>query len=382
MSERIFLSSPHMGGQERAFVEQAFDENWVAPVGPHITAFEKDFETLLGGGHCVAVSSGTAALHLCIRLAGVGPGDEVLCSDLTFIASASPITFQGAKPVFVDANEATWNMDLDLLENHLEQRRSEGRPMPKAMIVVHLYGQSADLDKACELCDRFNITLIEDAAESLGTYYKDKHTGTFSRFGIFSFNGNKIITAGSGGMLVASDPEMADKARFLATQARDDAPHYQHSEVGYNYRMSNILAGIGRGQLGVLSERVEQKRAIFSQYQKHLGDLPEIHFMPEAENTRANRWLSCVTFGDTDEQGYELREAVRLALEAENIESRPVWKPMHMQPVFANAEFIGGGDGEKLFTRGLCLPSDTKMRDADIDRICAIIRSVVEGRRK
>ncbi len=380
MPERIFLSSPHMGGKERIYVEQAFSDNYIAPVGPHIPAFEGEMESFIGQGRCVAVSSGTAALHLCLRLEGVGPGDEVLCSDLTFIASATPIAFQGATPVFVDADPATWNMDLEVLEAHLAERRRTGRAMPKALMFVHLYGQPGDMTTATAICAEYGVTLVEDAAESLGAYHAGRHTGTFARTAALSFNGNKIITCGGGGMLLTGDEELAERARFLSTQARDAAPHYQHSELGYNYRMSNVLAGIGRGQLEVLADRVEEKRAIFDGYVRRLGHLERIEFMPEAPDGRANRWLTCVLFGPGAEAGYALREAVRLALEEENIESRPIWKPMHMQPVYAGVEFIGRGADEDIFARGLCLPSDTKMTAADLDRVCEIVCRTVEGR--
>lgn len=379
MNERIFLSPPHMGGTEATYVQQAFDDNYIAPTGPNIPAFEQAFEAYIGSGHCVAVSSGTAALHLALRLEGVGPGDEVLCSDLTFIASASPITFLGAKPVFVDAHRDTWNLDPEVLEAFLSARRSARRPLPKALILVHLYGQPCDLDAVTAVCDEYGVTLVEDAAESLGAYHGDRHTGTFSRTAVFSFNGNKIITCGGGGMFVSQDPELAAQARHLSTQARDDAPHYQHSTIGYNYRMSNVLAGIGRGQMEALPDRVERKRAIFDAYVQRLGDMEEIAFMPEVPGGRANRWLTCALFGHDTQSGYAQREAVRTALEAENIESRPVWKPMHMQPVFADAEFAGGTAGEELFARGLCLPSGTALTDAELDRICAVVRRAIRG---
>jgi pyridoxal phosphate-dependent aminotransferase EpsN len=363
-----------MGGSERRYVEQAFTDNYIAPVGPHIPAFEQEFEAAIGRGHCVAVASGTAALHLALRLAGVGPGDEVLCSDLTFIASASPILYQGARPIFVDADPATWNMDLEALEAHLAARRRAGRPMPRALMLVHLYGQPCDMDAVGAICAEYGLTLVEDAAESLGALHAGRQTGTFAPTAVFSFNGNKIITCGGGGMFVAQDKDVADKARFLATQARDAAPHYQHSELGYNYRMSNLLAAVGRGQLEVLAARVEAKRALFAGYRERLGAEPWIEFMPEVPTGRANRWLTCAQLGHDAESGYRLREAVRLALEAENIESRPVWKPMHMQPVFADAPFVGSGADETLFARGLCLPSDTKMTEADLDRVCDVVR--------
>ena len=369
-----------MGGNELAFVQQAFDENWIAPVGPHIGKFEEEMERYLGGGHCVALSSGTAALHLALRLSGVGPGDEVLCSDLTFIASVSPVVMQGAKPVFVDADPATWNLDLGLVEELLAERASKGQPMPKAIIPVHLYGQPVDMDSVMRLAEQYGMAVVEDAAESLGATHGDTHTGLFGAMGALSFNGNKIITCAGGGMFLARDKALADKARFLSTQARDDAPHYQHSTVGYNYRMSNVQAGIGRGQMEVLDQRVEQKRAIFDGYVERLGDLDAMAFMPEVPGGRCNRWLTCVLFGGDDESGYELREAVRLALEAENIESRPLWKPMHMQPVFAEEAFVGSGAGESLFARGLCLPSDTKLTAEDMDRICAVVRETVDKR--
>ncbi|MCK9241232.1 aminotransferase class I/II-fold pyridoxal phosphate-dependent enzyme [Desulfocurvus sp.] len=379
MHDRIFLSSPHMGGSELNYIGQAFADNYIAPVGPHIPAFEREFEAFLGQGHCVAVASGTAALHLALRLAGVGPGDEVVCSDLTFIASASPVVYQGARPVFVDADPRTWNLDLEALEAHLSARRRAGGPMPRALMLVHLYGQPCDVGAAAAICAEYGLALVEDAAESLGSLHAGRQTGTFAPLAAFSFNGNKIITCGGGGMFVAQDKAQADKARFLATQARDPAPHYQHSELGYNYRMSNLLAAVGRGQLEVLAERVEQKRALFAGYRERLGAEPWIEFMPEAPSGRANRWLTCALFGDDAHSGYRLREAVRLALEEENIESRPVWKPMHMQPVFADAPFVGPGADEELFARGLCLPSDTKMTEADLDRVCGAIRRAVKG---
>lgn len=379
MHDRIFLSSPHMGGSELRYVEQAFADNYIAPVGPHIPAFEQEFEAVIGHGHCVAVASGTAALHLALRLAGVGPGDEVLCSDLTFIASASPIVYLGARPTFIDADPATWNLDLGVLEAHLSARRRAGGPMPRALVVVHLYGQPCDMDAVGAICAEYGVTVVEDAAESLGALHAGRQTGTFSTTAVFSFNGNKIITCGGGGMFVTQDKALADKARFLSTQARDAAPHYQHSELGYNYRMSNILAAVGRGQLEVLAARVEQKRALFESYVERLGGQPWIEFMPEVPTGRANRWLTCALLGDDAASGYRLREAVRLALEEANIESRPIWKPMHMQPVFAQEAFAGPGADEAMFARGLCLPSDTKMTEADLDRVCELVIRAARG---
>lgn len=377
MPERIFLSAPHMGGAEQRYVAEAFATNYIAPVGPQITAFEQEFQAYLGRGHCVAVASGTAALHLALRLAGVGPGHEVLCSDLTFIASASPILYQGATPVFVDAEASSWNLDPELAAAYIADRARAGRP-PKAMVLVHLYGQPADFDPVAEACGRHGVELIEDAAESLGASYKGRPTGVLARMGVFSFNGNKIITAGGGGLFVSRDQALADEARKLSTQAREPAPHYEHATVGYNYRMSNVLAAIGRGQLEVLPERVRKRREICAGYQERLGDLEEIRFMPEAPYGAANRWLTCVTMGRDPEEGYALREKVRLALEEENIESRPVWKPMHLQPLFKDARFLcrdpGRAVSADLFARGLCLPSGAQMTEADLDRICAAVR--------
>jgi len=367
-----------MGGQEKAYVAQAFEENFIAPAGPHIPAFEKEFAAYLGRGFCAALSSGTAALHLCLRLLDVGPGDEVLCSDLTFIASASPIVFVGAGPVFVDADPKTWNLDANLLADLLKDRKKRGK-VPKALVLVHLYGLPADVGAISKLCREYGVSLIEDAAESLGATYDDQPTGTFGRFGVFSFNGNKIITSGGGGMLFTEDRELAEKARFLATQARDEAPHYEHSVIGYNYRMGNIPAGIGRGQLKVLDLRIKQKQRVFQGYKERLGNLPEITFMPEPGYGKSTFWLSCVTFGEDEKSGFQMREAVRLALEAENIEARPLWKPMHMQPVFKDADLKGGAVGEDLFLRGLCLPSGTQLNESDQDRICEIVRRALGG---
>lgn len=376
--KRIFLSPPHMCGREQEMVAQAFADNYIAPVGPHINAFEQEFQNYINGGYAAAVTSGTAALHLALELSGVGPGDEVICSDFTFIASVVSAVHLGARPIFIDADPATWNLDPTLLAEFLATRESLGK-MPKALILVHIMGQAADLDPVVELCEKHNITLIEDAAESLGAIYKGRHPGTYGRFGAFSFNGNKIITTGGGGMLLCRDETDMQRAKHLATQARDPAPHYEHSAVGYNFRMSNVLAGIGRGQLTVLPERVEQKHAIYEKYVERLGDMEMISFMPEAEYGRACRWLTCALFGHDDESGYDLRERVRLALEDDNIESRPLWKPMHMQPVFRDAEFVGGGVGNELFQRGLCLPSGTALTDSDLDRICTIIRTSCSG---
>jgi dTDP-4-amino-4,6-dideoxygalactose transaminase len=370
---KILLSTPHMGNEELNFVKEAFDTNWIAPVGPHVDTFEQEFCQLVKISHAAAVSSGTAALHLALRLLGIGRGDEVFCSTLTFIASASPITFLGAKPVFIDSDRVSWNLDPELLATALSERAKQGK-LPKAVLLVHLYGQSADIDPILAACDRYGVPLVEDAAEALGATYKGRHPGTFGKAGIYSFNGNKIITTSGGGMLVSEDAELISQARFLATQARDPAPHYQHSQIGYNYRLSNVLAGIGRGQLRVLEARVAARRRNFAIYHQALGDLPGIEFMPEASFGIPTHWLTCLTI-DPAKFGID-REQVRLALAAQNIETRPVWKPLHLQPVFADCECIGGKVAEDLFRDGLCLPSGSNLSDADLQRVIAAIREV------
>lgn len=370
---RIYLSPPHMSGRELVYVNEAFASNWVAPVGPHVDAFEQEFATAVGARHAAAVSSGTAALHLALILAGVGPGDEVLCSTLTFAASAYPIAYLGGRPTFIDSETQSWNMNPALLAELLEARARSGR-LPKAVILVHLYGQSADIDPVQAACDRYGVTLIEDAAEALGSSYQGRSPGTFGKVGIYSFNGNKIITTSGGGMLVSDDEALVAHARKLATQARDPAPHYQHSEIGYNYRLSNILAGIGRGQLEVLEARVQARRRNFDYYTERLGRMPGIGFMPEAPWGRHARWLTCITV-DPQQFGAD-REAIRCALEADNIEARPVWKPLHMQPVFSECESVGGDVAADLFTRGLCLPSGSNLTEAELDRICTLVESL------
>ncbi|WP_226588365.1 aminotransferase class I/II-fold pyridoxal phosphate-dependent enzyme [Microseira wollei] len=373
MIKPILLSTPHMGDRELAFVKEAFDTNWIAPVGPHVDAFEQEFCKVVGASHAAAVTSGTAALHLALRLIGVEAGDEVFCSTLTFIATASPITYLGAKPVFIDSDRTTWNINPDLLREALDKRAKLGK-LPKAVVIVHLYGQSADIDPILAACNAYEIPLIEDAAESLGATYKNRSPGTFGKIGIYSFNGNKIITTSGGGMLVSEDESLIQKARFLATQARDRAPHYQHSEIGYNYRLSNVLAGIGRGQLQVLEERVQARRRNFEVYQQALGNLPGIEFMPEADFGRATRWLTCLTI-DPDAFGAD-REQVRLALSQQQIEARPVWKPLHLQPVFAECECVGGAIAEDLFERGLCLPSGSNLTIEDLERVIGAITAI------
>jgi len=362
-----------MGDNELEFVKEAFDTNWIAPVGPHVDLFEKEFCELTGSKYAVALSSGSAAIHLALILLGIGRGDEVICSTFTFAASANPVVYQSATPVFVDSEVSTWNMDTEYLQKAIQDRIRKGKT-PKAVILVHLYGQSADIDPILTLCDEYDIHLIEDAAESVGAYYKGKHTGILGKFGIFSFSGNKIITTSSGGMLVSDDEDLIQKAKFLSMQARDPAPHYQHSQIGYNYRLSNVLAGIGRGQLRVLEDHVNARRANFDYYEKELGDLPGIEFMPEAEFGRSNRWLTCLTI-DPSKSG-TTREDVRLALESENIEARPAWKPLHMQPAFKDYPFYGSGISEEIFDKGLCIPSGSNLNKEDLGRVVNVFHRI------
>ncbi len=370
---RLFLSPPHISGEEQQLVQEAFASNYIAPVGPMVDAFEQEFTEYTGLSHAVAVASGTAALHLALRHLGVGAGDEVFLSTLTFIGSATPAVYQGATPVFIDSDRQTWNMDPDLLAEELAGCKRRGR-RPKAVVPTDLYGQSCDLDRILAVCAPYGVPAVTDSAEALGARYKGRHAGKGARAAVFSFNGNKIITTSGGGMLASDDRELVENARFLSQQARDPAPHYEHSEIGYNYRMSNILAAIGRGQLRVLDERVEQKRRIFAFYREALGDLPGIAFMPEAPYGVCTRWLTVILI--TPEAFGADREAVRLALEAENIESRPLWKPMHLQPVFRGCRTVGGGVSESLFQAGLCLPSGTAMTGADLARVVEVIRNV------
>lgn len=367
---RIYLSPPHVFGDEQSLVADAFASNWIAPLGPHVDAFEKEFQGVVDVPHAVALSSGTAALHLAMELLGVGARDHVICSSLTFSASANPIRYQGATPVFVDSDK-TWTMDANLLEDALKSGDAAGR-RAKAVIAVDLYGQCADYQPILELCGRYGVPLVEDAAEALGATYKGRPSGGFGRLGVFSFNGNKIITTSGGGMLVSHEKALVDRARFLATQARDPAPHYEHSCIGYNYRLSNVLAAIGRGQLKTLAQRVAMRRRIFERYVEGLGDLPGVEFMPEAPYGRPTRWLTCLTI--SPEVCGADRESVRLALEAENIEGRPVWKPMHMQPVFAGTRVFGGAVSERLFRDGLCLPSGSSLSPDEQDRVISIVR--------
>ncbi|WP_209121739.1 DegT/DnrJ/EryC1/StrS aminotransferase family protein [Alkalihalobacillus sp. BA299] len=368
MGDRIFLSSPHMSdeGYELEYVNNAFDTNWIAPLGENVNEFEKELAIKVGSKAAAALSSGTGAIHLALKAAGVGEGDIVFCPTLTFTATANPIIYQNAIPVFIDSEYGTWNMCPKALEQAFERY-----PDVKAVIVVHLYGISADMDKILALCKKNNVVLIEDAAESLGTYYKGKHTGTFGDYGIFSFNGNKIITTSGGGMLVSDNTERVEKVKFWATQARDQARHYQHSELGFNYRMSNVLAGIGRGQLKILDQRVKKKQYIFQYYKRKLSNLDGVKFMPSNDWDQPNYWLSSMTLS-----GNIKPIDVMEALERENIEARPIWKPMHLQPLFEKYDFIGTDVSEKLFASGLCLPSDTKMTDEDLERVTDIIKGL------
>ena len=383
MSEkRIYLSSPTMHGQEQEFVKEAFDTNWVAPLGPNVNSFEKELAEYVGISHGAALSSGTAAIHLALRILGIGKGDVVFVSSLTFSASCNPIVYENATPVFIDSERDTWNMSPAALE-----RAFEKYPDPKAVIVVHLYGTCAKLDEIMEICARHQVTLIEDAAESLGSTYKGKYTGTFGKIGIYSFNGNKIITTSGGGMLVSEEEEITRKATFLATQARDPARYYQHSQIGYNYRMSNVVAGVGRGQLLHLKEHKKLKRAIYARYQEAFIDMDEIALNPLNPDGDDNCWLTCMTI----KAGCPVTpEQVMDALERENIETRPIWKPMHLQPVFAAYDFVteegfksdlpAGGRiesvSEDIFVRGLCLPSDIKNTNEDMEKIIGIVRRV------
>lgn len=380
-NRRIWLSPPHTSGREQDFINEAFTTNWIAPLGPHVDAFEAEIAAYAQVKGAAAVSSGTAAIHLALTLLGAGKGDLVFCSSLTFVASANPISYTGAKPVFIDSEPDTWNMSPSALERALSEAARAGN-LPKAVIVVHLYGQSAKMNEIMEACGRYEVPVIEDAAESLGSLYYGKASGSMGRFGIYSFNGNKIITTSGGGMLISNHPDELRRARFLATQAREPALHYQHQVTGFNYRMSNVLAGIGRAQLQVLNERVEARRRIFDRYRKALGGIDGIHFMPELENTRSNRWLTALTMDDRI-TGVAPAELIR-ALEAVNIESRPVWKPLHLQPLFHECLFYAHDEGkpvsEQLFETGICLPSGSGMSEADQQRVIDCIQEFLSLR--
>ena len=378
MTNRILLSSPHMGGTEQKYIQEAFDTNWIAPLGANVNGFESELAAYVGANAASATSSGTAAIHLALDLLGVKAGDTVFCSTLTFIASANPILYLGAEPVFIDSEPTTWNMSPQALQVALEEAKAEGK-LPKAVIVVNLYGQSARMDEILEICNTYGVPVVEDAAESLGSTYKGKKSGTFGKFGIYSFNGNKIITTSGGGMLVSDDEELIERSRFKATQARDAAKHYQHSVVGYNYRMSNVVAGIGRGQLEVLDERVIQKRAIFARYEEALAQVEGVMMMPELESTFSNRWLPTLTLDPNkiNVTPYELIDV----LDAANIEARPVWKPLHMQPLFEDCKFYAHAKddivSERLFAQGICLPSDSKMTIEEQRKVIDTILSTI-----
>lgn len=375
--KRIYLASPHMGGMEQVFINEAFDTNWVAPLGPNVNNFEKEIADYVGIKDAAALVSGTSAIHLALKALGIKEGDRVFCTSLTFSASCNPIIYEKGIPVFIDSEPASWNMSPIALEKAFKKSEEENK-MPKAVIVVHLYGQAADMGKIIEICNRYNTPIIEDAAESIGATYKNKQTGTFGEYGAFSFNGNKIITTSGGGMLVSNNEEKIAKARFWATQARDNARHYEHTELGYNYRMSNIVAGIGRGQLRVLNERISQKKHIYNRYVEGFKDITDIEMMPICEYGEPNYWLSAMTLNK--ESNVKPLDII-LALEKENIESRPIWKPMHIQPYYKEFEFFTHNESslsvsEDIFNRGVCLPSDTKMTEEDMNKIINIIKNL------
>lgn len=368
MNKRIFLSAPHMSGNELKYIEKVFQSNYIAPLGEYVNKFEESIKDYTGAKNALAVVSGTAAIHLALRILGITQGDDVLASTFTFIGSINAILYQNAKPVFIDSDKESWNLSPKLLNKYL----LECEKKPKALIVTHLYGECADIEKIADICRLHGVYLIEDAAESLGAIYNGKHTGTFGDFGIYSFNGNKILTTSGGGMLVSNNKEWIDKAKFYSTQAKEPFVHYEHVEYGYNYRMSNVLAAIGVGQMEVIEERVAKKREIFEWYREFLGDVQEITFMPELENSRGNRWLTALTFEKSD------FNKVMKALEEINVESRPLWKPMHMQPLFRDAKSVVDGTSEELFKKGLCVASSTTMSRDDVKMICDVIKSCLD----
>jgi dTDP-4-amino-4,6-dideoxygalactose transaminase len=371
--ERIWLSSPHMSGKEMKYIHEAFEGNWIAPLGPNVDNFEKELCAGTNASHAVALSSGTAAIHLALIVMGVKPGDEVICSSFTFSASANPIIYVGASPVFIDSEPETWNMSPVYLETAIKDRMVKGKK-PKAIILVHLYGQPAKLEEILKISEEYGIPIIEDAAESLGSTYKGKMTGTFGKIGIYSFNGNKIITTSGGGALVSEDKGLTEHANFLATQARDKASHYEHSQIGYNYRMSNVVAGIGRGQLEVLKERVDQRRKNFEFYKEALSVVPTIKFNISNINGDSNRWLTCISLEENNSKISV--QNIMEALEKDNIESRPLWKPMHLQPVFKYYPFYGNGFSESLFRKGLCLPSGSYLEEEQLESVVKIIKGL------
>ncbi|MDY0404715.1 aminotransferase class I/II-fold pyridoxal phosphate-dependent enzyme [Virgibacillus sp. 179-BFC.A HS] len=377
-NNRIFLSSPHMSGKEQKYIQEAFDTNWIAPLGTNVQCMEKELAAYNDVEDAAVLSSGTAAIHLALRLLGVGPGDIVFCSSLTFVASVNPVLYQGATPVLIDSEPETWNMSVAALKAAFRDAEMKGQ-LPKAVIIVNLYGQPAKMDELLEVCNAYNVPVIEDAAESLGSEYKGRKSGSFGNFGVFSFNGNKIITTSGGGALVSNDKPALKKARFLATQARDQAPHYQHSELGYNYRMSNIVAGIGRGQLEVLDERVRARREIFHRYYEAFGNIQGIQFQTELAESKSNRWLTALTI-DPIQTGVTRDDVIEKLADA-NIEARPVWKPMHLQPLFENAAYFPHDDysvSDNLFANGICLPSGSNMNRADQNRVISIIKDIFQ----
>lgn len=378
MNPKIWLSSPHMGGEEFDFVKEAFDTNWIAPLGPNVDGFEHDLEGFTGSAFAAALSSGTASLHLALIILGVQAGDEIICQSFTFSATANPIVYLGATPVFVDSEPETWNMSPELLEQAIKDRMAKGKK-PKAIIPVHLYGMPAQMERIMAIATRYDIPVIEDAAEALGSAIKGKNAGTFGIMGILSFNGNKIITTSGGGALIADNRELVERARFLSTQARDSAPHYEHSEIGYNYRMSNISAGIGRGQMKVIKDRINQRRKIYDTYVQHLSQIKGISFLSEPDGYFSNRWLTTIIIDPESNDGID-REVIRKCLEKQNIESRPLWKPMHLQPVFANYPAFLNGLSTTLFNNGLCLPSGSNLKDDDVNSVITQIKKCFKGK--
>lgn len=370
--KKIWLSSPHMGGNELKYVHEAFDSNWIAPLGPNVNCFEEAIEDYLSDEtYVAALSSGTAAIHLGLKILGVSDGDDVICQSLTFSASANPISYLGANPIFVDSEKDTWNISPELLEKAIKERIAVGKP-PKAIIAVHLYGMPYKVDEVKAIGNRYGIPILEDSAEALGSSYKGFKCGNLGDIGILSFNGNKIITTSGGGALVAQNKNYKDKAIFLATQSRDAAPHYQHSEIGHNYRMSNVLAGIGRGQMEVLDGHIQKRRLNYNFYKEHLENIDGIKFLEENDNISCNRWLTCILT-----PSYEIREKLRISLLEENIESRPIWKPMHLQPIFEKAIAYTDGTSEEIFNRGLCLPSGSNLSEDDLRSVIKTITKTI-----
>jgi dTDP-4-amino-4,6-dideoxygalactose transaminase len=372
MNKRIFLSPPHMGGNELAYIQEAFESNYIAPLGHNVDSFEAQIKAYTGAKYALALTSGTAAIHLALRVLGIKDGDEVMASSFTFIGSVAPILYERCTPFFIDSDKESWNLDPNLLEEELSHRAATGKKQPKALIVTHLYGQCADIKRIAAICEHYGVQLIEDAAESLGATSEGKQSGTFGKMGIYSFNGNKIITTSGGGMLVSDDESLIAHARHLSTQAREPAPHYEHTEYGYNYRMSNIVAGIGRGQMEVLDERIRRRRAIFELYSQGLAEIEGISFMPELKGSSGNRWLTTLMLPEAISP-----EHLRLALEKENIESRPLWKPMHAQPLFHGANQKITGVSDELFARGICLPSGSSLNDEDVATIISMVKHII-----